>query len=94
MNHSSTLLKCMAELSDVLDRLDVPRTKYSYLELLFSNRWRWVRRRSKALWVKNKREGFVWVKFSKAETDYFLRRGFPMRFNKNEFITEDYREYP
>jgi hypothetical protein len=26
--------------------------KYTLLELLFSNRWQWVRRRSKALWVK------------------------------------------
>lgn len=41
--------------------------KYSFLESLFSDRWQWVRKRSRCLWVKDGRQGYMWVKFTDEE---------------------------
>lgn len=41
--------------------------RYTFLELLFSNRWQWVRKRSRCFWCKDMTPGMHWVKFTEEE---------------------------
>lgn len=43
-------------------------SKYSLLELLFANRFQWVRKRAKAVWIKDPQNP-DWVKFTKKEIE-------------------------
>jgi len=44
--------------------------KYSLLEELFSDRWQWVRKRSKCLWVRDAScDWCLWVKFTNEELE-------------------------
>lgn len=44
------------------------RRKYTFLELMFSDKWQWVRKLSKCLWVK---EDGPWIKFEQDELDRY-----------------------
>jgi hypothetical protein len=35
---------------------------YSWLETLFADRWRWVRKLSRARWIKLNKPGYSWIK--------------------------------
>lgn len=45
-------------------------SKYTTLELFFSD-WQWVRKLSKQYWVRDKTNGFKWVKFTNEELDLY-----------------------
>jgi hypothetical protein len=58
--------------------------QYTWLELTFGNKWKWVRKLSKAYWVRMEEEGYSWVKFNKDDHKN-------MKFNPNtKFQIEDY----
>ncbi len=64
--------------------------KYTWLELLFCDRWQWVRKKSKQFWVKDKKEaGALWVKFTNKELDWYKEHG--VDFNHPDCIIEDWR---
>lgn len=65
--------------------------KYSWLELMFCDRWQWVRKKAKVLWVKDKRPGYMWVKFSNNEIDYFFDGKIDQFYNEKEYFIEDWR---
>lgn len=67
------------------------KTKYSLFEILFSDKWQWVRKRSKMVWVKDTiTPGMLWVKFTSYELEWF---GVSLDiYRRTEgFVVEDWR---
>ena len=69
------------------------KTKYTWLELYFADRWPWVRKRAKAFWVRQLPSG-LWVRFNDEEMELFRALG--VDFSKfkagPELECEDWRE--
>ena len=69
--------------------------KYSWIELMFADRWQWVRRRAAAFWVRELRsDGMgLWVKFSTSEMAFISKYGvdFTKFKDKPEMQVEDWR---
>lgn len=66
-------------------------SKYSILELMFCNKWQWVRKRTKMFWVKDLRDGYSWVKFNQEEIDCIFKGNVQPFLNLLEFDVEDWR---
>lgn len=69
------------------------KTKYTWLELYFAERWPWVRKRAKAFWVRQLPDG-LWVRFNDEEMRVLETYG--VDFTKFKFKpdmeVEDWRE--
>lgn len=63
--------------------------KYTVLELLFANRWQWVRKRAKAFWVKDIRPDWHWIRFNSDEME--LIESIHATFPPDKFLVEDWR---
>lgn len=67
-------------------------TKYSTLELMFSNRWQWVRKLSRHLWVKGNHKDDIWVKYTEADIEIISRLYSNSNNMFKNYITEDWRK--
>lgn len=81
------ILNIFVYLSGVLLRVPI-NSKYTRLELIFAE-YKWVRRKSKSLWVRGIDKGSLWVKFNFSELEHYRKLGIELK--DPSLIIEDYR---
>lgn len=68
-------------------------TRYTLLEILFANRWQWVRKLSKERWMRPKQSEYTWIKMD-AHFEHFskvLNVDTQKYQTHPDFIFEDWR---